>query len=63
MKYLRRKCQGFCGQIWNVRKIGEDWTDENMVVWQTDPYAEEIHGNYMKMWLCEDCAHEYAMDI
>jgi hypothetical protein len=63
MKYLFRKCSGYCGNTLPVRKSWEDRPDENMIQWQTDPYSEEIHGNYTKMWLCETCAHEYAMDV
>lgn len=63
MKYLRRKCAGFCGGIYDVRKDWKDRSDENMIVWQTDPFEEEIRGDYTKMWLCENCAYEYAMDI
>jgi len=63
MKYLRRKCSGFCGGIYDVRKQWNDRKDENMIVWQTDPFEEEIRGDCTKMWLCESCAHEYARDI
>jgi hypothetical protein len=63
MKYLRRKCAGFCDEIYPVRKGWNDKTEGTMIQWQTNPYMEEINGDYTRMWLCDECAHEYAMDI
>jgi hypothetical protein len=63
MKYLYRKCQGFCDKVYPVRKMSDIFSKENMVSWRTDPFAEEIHGDYTRMWLCDECEHEYAMDI
>jgi hypothetical protein len=63
MKYLRRRCAGFCGNTYPVRKGHTDKTEGNMVEWRTDPFAEEIHGDSTLMWLCDECEHEYAMDI
>ncbi len=69
MKHLRRKCAGFCGGTYDVWREGDEYYDPRRgkgkvsVSWRSDPYAEEIHGDTTKMWLCDDCEYEYAMDI
>jgi len=63
MKYLYRKCAGFCGNTYPVRKGWNDKTEGIMIEWRTDPYAEEINDDRTLMWLCDECEHEYAMDI
>jgi len=63
MKYLHRKCAGFCDKIYPVRKGWNDFTEGNMIEWRSDPFEEEIHGDSTPMWLCDECEHEYAMDI
>lgn len=62
MKYLRRKCV-YCFKNFDVRKGWHDETEGNMVMWRTDPFLEEIRDNHTHMWLCDDCAHDAAMDI
>lgn len=31
--------------------------------WKPDPYASELHGDETPHLMCENCAHESAMDI
>ncbi len=68
MKHLRRKCEA-CKQIFDVWQEGDGYYNprtgkgEIFVTWRTDPYAEEIWDDYTKMWLCDYCADEHAMDI
>lgn len=61
-KYLRRKCV-YCCNIFPVRKGCNDDTEGNMIQWQADPFQEEIRGDSTCMWLCDECAHDAAMDI
>jgi hypothetical protein len=62
MKYLRRRCID-CRQVFPVRKGWEDNTPGRMVEWRSDPFGEEIHGDFTKMWLCDECEYQSAMDI
>lgn len=66
---LRRKCQGTCGRILDVDNMDysyDEWSDEvydNTVRWTNDPFAEEIHEEIIKMWLCGICYQELKDDI
>ena len=42
------------------------WATEhetNPVIFESDPYAEEINGDSTEVWECEECRHQSAMDI
>ncbi len=72
MKKLRRRCQGYCGQVFDVYN-GNDFpskpynarkrTGEIVVRWRSDPFQEEIHGDLTPMWLCDECEYQSDMDI
>lgn len=68
MKHLRRKCES-CRQVFDVCREGDGYYDPRtctgkiFVTWRADPFAEEIHDDYTRMWLCDYCAYEHAMEI
>ena len=40
------------------------WVKEGEhMIYDSDPYADEIHNDNTKVWECSSCRHESAMDI
>lgn len=67
-KRLYRRCAERCNRIlpavtWEESLTLTEEELDNTVRWTTDPFAEEIHGDFTKMWICGSCEHESAMDI
>lgn len=63
---LRRRCEGGCGRVLDVDNMEGSWSDEvyeNTVRWENDPFAEEIHEEIIKMWLCGICYRELKDEI
>lgn len=66
-KRLYRKCVN-CGRSLPVvtsknYRFFADEDDDNLVMWQSDPYQSEINEDDTPMWLCGRCAYESAQDI
>jgi hypothetical protein len=36
---------------------------EKELVWTTDPYQEDINNIRVWNWFCEDCYHDFVMEI
>lgn len=66
-KMLWRKC-AYCGRSLPVVNEKDYFylTDEehdNTVTWRTDPFNDEVHQDYTKMWLCGKCADAQADEV
>lgn len=65
-KRLRRRCCS-CQNIYDVWRTGDvdipDIHNKCFVAWTSDPYAEEIHDDHSKMWICRTCWEESAWEI
>lgn len=66
---LRRRCAG-CSNIFDVERESDKcfhWKHEPnepiRVSWTTDPFKEEIYGDFTRMWLCGECWHTFRDDI
>ena len=46
----------------NMAKRSECFCD-GILTLGTDPFAEEIHGDYTEVWMCYGARYESAMDI
>lgn len=62
-KRLYRKC-AYCKRVLPVATMDDDVSDwDDTVMWQTDPFNDEIHQDYTKMWLCGKCVYEASQEI
>lgn len=53
---MRKQSYGIC-------EAGYSGCKKNEATYGPDPYAWEINGDETPCWLCDNCAHERAMDI
>lgn len=65
---LRRRCVQ-CNIVYDVWREGDEFysgrTGKGKITisWTSDPFQEEIRGDFTKMWLCDDCYYNNFMDI
>lgn len=40
-----------------------EWCGNPNATHRTDPYAEDVRGDYAQHWICENCLDQLSQDI